>query len=188
MSLSHRITVALRCISEHVDWFSFFLLFKFSNARIVTSWDRLGYCSTMSSSQCYKCSGLGHFARECSQNDRSGGGGYNYGRGREKCYKCNRFGHFARECKVDQDRCYNCHGAGHIAKHCDRSPNEPNCYNCHKSGHFARECPESNSRGGFSANCYNCKKPGHMARDCPDGKSSYYRKSGNSSRNFDVDD
>lgn len=83
----------------------------------------------MSSSACYKCNRMGHFARECpqgntggSRGDRGGRGDRDggYGRGREKCFKCNQFGHFARECKEDQDLCYRCNGVGHIAKDCQQ--------------------------------------------------------------------
>lgn len=81
----------------------------------------------MSSSACYKCNRMGHYARECPQGGGGGGRGDRgrdreggFARGRDKCYKCNQFGHFARECKEDQDLCYRCQGVGHIAKDCQQ--------------------------------------------------------------------
>lgn len=50
------------------------------------------------SDKCFKCSGYGHFARDCKNNS-------------ERCYKCNLLGHLAKDCESNLD-------SGNQALHC----------------------------------------------------------------------
>ncbi|XP_077558731.1 uncharacterized protein LOC144174130 [Haemaphysalis longicornis] len=130
--------------------------------------------------QCYQCHKLGHFAHEGFQDGAGGGsrgrdlgprgvvcgGG---GRGgkppiRKRCYKCNRAGHFSRDCKEAEGRCYSCNGTGNISKDCKHKLDEISCYNCGKRGHIARGCKEQEET------CNICHQLGHLTQDCPNSE------------------
>ncbi|XP_031263284.1 cold shock protein 1-like [Pistacia vera] len=130
---------------------------------------------------CYNCDGVGHLARECTSNKRSGnytGGG---------CYNCGDPEHFARDCPLPLNNggggggsgsgCFKCGDYGHLARDCinrGSSGGSGRCYNCGKSGHLARDCTGGSGRrgagggggGGGGGTCFNCGNPGHFAREC----------------------
>jgi len=98
---------------------------------------------------CYKCGGVGHYARDCATKGEGKGGkvgGFSGGKG-------SGFG-----------------GGGKGGK--------GTCFNCGEVGHFARECtkpkgkgkgggPETGGKGfGFQGKCFNCQKFGHRASEC----------------------
>lgn len=69
----------------------------------------------------FRCDGVGHIARDCTQSASE-----------PSCYNCRKTGHLARECP--DERVERGFGGGGSSS---------TCYNCNKIGHFSRDCMES---------------------------------------------
>jgi cellular nucleic acid-binding protein len=72
----------------------------------------------------FRCDGVGHIARDCSQSASE-----------PSCYNCRKTGHLARDCPDERaERGYGGNSGGISSS---------TCYNCNKIGHFSRDCMES---------------------------------------------
>lgn len=71
----------------------------------------------------FRCDGVGHIARDCSQSASE-----------PSCYNCRKTGHLARDCP-DERAERGLGGGGGLSG--------STCYNCNKIGHFSRDCMES---------------------------------------------
>lgn len=72
----------------------------------------------------FRCDGVGHIARDCSQSASE-----------PSCYNCRKTGHLARDCP--DERAERGGYGGNIGG------SSSMCYNCNKIGHFSRDCMES---------------------------------------------
>lgn len=141
-------------------------------------------------SVCYRCDGVGHFARDCPtftgvRRDAAPRGGGPMRRvahptreqapGTSECYRCNKFGHFARECPEYTGTPY------------------PNAYSTSFRGRGQAALPYDDGRGAVSSfgrggagrggapavygtsKCLKCNRYGHFARECTQEENSCYK-------------
>lgn len=66
---------------------------------------------------CYNCNKTGHLARNCPEQQQSGGDNRSSG----ACYNCNKSGHISRNCPDGAKSCYSCGKLGHISRECDQN-------------------------------------------------------------------
>ena len=146
--------------------------------------------------KCFKCTKLGHMAKDCTAE--------------LLCYSCNGTGHISRDCtdSTNGPKCYNCQNIGHMAKDCPsliaqgmvasgiigpQGVNTTAAMNGLSMGRFSsgghgssRGMGGGMMRGGYGGyggmpprggrsgvNCHQCGGYGHMARDCPTEKKCY---------------
>ena len=145
--------------------------------------------------KCFKCTKLGHMAKDCTAE--------------LLCYSCNGTGHISRDCtdSTSGPKCYNCQNIGHMAKDCPsliaqgmvasgiigpQGVNASAAMNGFSMAGFGggRGGAPAAARGGMmrgggfgggvppragrtGVNCHQCGGYGHMARDCPTEKKCY---------------
>jgi hypothetical protein len=101
----------------------------------IATWQNTGYSGSMRSThrplikrevnvtsiKCYRCQGMGHIARNCSE--------------KPACEKCHRIGHETRACRVRDSQ--------------GNNSERPTCTKCHKVGHVMRDCRDGSSQGNL---------------------------------------
>jgi len=152
----------------------------------------LGASASPPEVKCFKCTKLGHMAKDCTAE--------------LLCYSCNGTGHISRDCKdsTNGPKCYSCQNIGHMAKDCPSliaqgmvaqgiiGPQGVNTsaalnrfsmgggFSGGRGGGGSSHRNMGMMRGGFmprversGVNCHQCGGYGHMARDCPTEKKCY---------------
>ena len=93
---------------------------------------------------CFKCGKHGHYANECTFNEKV-------------CYGCNEEGHFKQDCPKREEATK----PNIPLKHFERCDEEVTCYKCGKTGHYANKCVSKKRV------CYECRGEGHLSKVCP---------------------